>query len=194
MKPNQGLALGAAFIAALFVLGVFYWAFESWQARSLTSSTQVAELKFLDQLETEGLKELNGHGLQGESFSLSRVKSPVLVLNFWASWCGPCVQEVPSLIELIEKDSSVEIVAVSEDSSRADIDSFLKSFPGMKNPRIHLLWDEDRKLMELYRAEKLPESFVFGPQRKLAKKVVGSINWSSEDALQYLRSLNPKSP
>ena len=185
---KNGKALGAAVSAALFVLIILTWGFRQW-AVVYKAPAQESELQLVDDLEKNGLRELKGQRLDQSAFSLQRREGEVVVLNFWASWCGPCLEEVPSLVQLVESDAHVRLIAVSQDSNLEDIESFLKAFPGMRNPQIDILWDQDRSLADRFHAEKLPESYVFNRSGKLAKKVVGSIDWSSADALSYIQGL-----
>lgn len=190
MKLKNGKALGAAFMAAFLVLGALAWLFGRW-SKSYLHDDQNLEVQLLEQLETHGLGTLEGKKLDGSSFSSKDLKeSSILVVNFWASWCGPCIEEVPSLIQLVQKNSRIQVIAISQDSSLEDIQAFLKSFPGFKNSQIHILWDEDRKLMGRFRSERLPESFVFNSKGKLVKKVVGSIDWASPSALEFLGAIH----
>lgn len=129
--------------------------------------------------------------LDGRGIKLSQFKGKVLVVNFWASWCGPCVEEVPSLIKLMQAfPNDLELIAVSGDSTREDIDSFMKSFPEMKTlPNIHVVWDEDKKLSQQYQIYRLPESFLLNKELKLVKKITGTIDWHTDDAVAYIKQL-----
>lgn len=66
---------------------------------------------------------------------------------------------------------------------------FLKSFPGLLNPNVDLVWDEGHKIMEKFGVERLPESFVSRANHKLAKKISGSIDWFSPDAVDFMDKL-----
>jgi thiol-disulfide isomerase/thioredoxin len=112
-------------------------------------------------------------------------------VNFWASWCGPCIEEVPSLIKLLKTfPNELELIAISGDSNQADIDSFMKSFPEMKTlPNIHVVWDADKSLAQKYQIFRLPESFLLDKDLKLIKKISGTIDWHTEDAIAYIKQV-----
>ncbi|WP_413290377.1 TlpA family protein disulfide reductase [Bdellovibrio sp. HCB337] len=129
--------------------------------------------------------------LKGQSIKLSDFKGKVVIVNFWASWCGPCVEEVPSLISLLKTfPNDVALIAISGDSNQEDINSFLKSFPEMNSlPNSYVVWDSEKKLIPQYQVFRLPESFVVGKDLKLVKKISGTIDWHTEDAIAYLKQL-----
>lgn len=139
----------------------------------------------------EALPEFSGKTLDGKEIHLSQFKGKVVVVNFWASWCGPCIEEVPSLIKLLKTfPNDLELIAISGDSSQADIDSFMKSFPEMKSlPNIHVVWDADKSLAQKYQIFRLPESFLLNKDLKLIKKISGTIDWHTEDALAYIKQV-----
>jgi thiol-disulfide isomerase/thioredoxin len=137
--------------------------------------------------------DFKGETLDGKEISLKQFQGKIVILNFWASWCGPCVEEFPSLVRLAETmKGKVEVVAVSEDSAKEDIETFLKSFPKTQNPYFHIVWDKDRSIGQLYDAERLPESYIADKNLKLSKKVVGSISWDTKEAFKFIKELNEK--
>lgn len=144
----------------------------------------------IEVMQTQGVPNFTTKDLAGSSFDLQSLKGKVVIVNFWASWCTPCIEEVPSLIKLVKEfKGQVELIAISGDSSRNDIDVFLKSFPELKGENIKIVYDEDRSLMKQFQIARLPESLVLGPDQKLAKKLVGSIDWYNKDSIAYVNSL-----
>jgi cytochrome c biogenesis protein CcmG/thiol:disulfide interchange protein DsbE len=144
----------------------------------------------VEKMKLEGVPLFTSHDLAGHEFNLESQKGKTLIVNFWASWCEPCVEEVPSLIALIKKlDGKVELIAVSGDSDKVEIESFLKSFPELRGPHISILWDQDKSIVQNYGVERLPETFIVGPDLKLIKKVVGSVHWDQPDSVNYFEQL-----
>lgn len=126
-------------------------------------------------------------------FELSAHPGKVIIVNFWASWCGPCIEEIPSLIQLAEhfKDR-IEILAVSNDEKIEDIQIFLKAFSKLKASSIKIIWDGDRKIADLFNVQRLPESFIVRADGKLEKKIIGSITWYTPQSLEYIESVIKK--
>lgn len=178
--------------AALIVGAIFAGLFQIWQKNSLPKEG-MRKLEKMDQMESEGLPHFEGKDLAGKPFKLTEVKDQVVIVNFWATWCGPCVEEVPSLISLVEAlNGKVRLVAVSADNSRDDIVAFLKAFPKFKNPNITILYDEDRSISRIYGVDRFPESFVANRNLKLVKKIIGGISWYNKDSEAFMNELYSK--
>jgi len=144
----------------------------------------------VESMTANGVPNFSAQTLAGEKFELSQLKGRVVILNFWASWCGPCVEEVPSLIKLVKEfNGDVQLIAISGDSSLDDINIFLKSFPELKNVDIRVVFDQDRSLMKMFDVARLPESMVLAKDQRLAKKLVGSIDWYTNDSIEYMKGL-----
>lgn len=180
--------LQAAMIT-LVVGAVFVFGFRVWREASSPKAAE-ARIVSMEQMEKEGLPNFSYTTLQGETGQLSDLKGKIVILNYWASWCGPCVEEFPSMISLVEalKGDAV-LVAVSGDSNRKDIDQFLRQLKGWDQKDVKVVWDEDRSLTKLYDVDRLPESYIAGPDLKLVKKIIGSINWHTPESVEYLKSI-----
>ena len=111
----------------------------------------------------------------------------VVLLNFWATWCPPCVQEMPSLIDLQDKlkDKGVTIVGVSIDVD----ESAYKRFVQQHGVNFLTVRDPDQKSSGLYGTTGWPETFVIDKNGVLRRKFVGPVNWSDPQIFQYLTSL-----
>ena len=110
----------------------------------------------------------------------------VLVLNFWASWCAPCVEEVPSLSAMSKrfKQSGVVVVAVSTDKHQQKYRAFLD--------RVHAsfqtAWDPKSDISAEYGTYQIPETYIIKNGRIL-RKFAAAEDWTSDDLTQYLQSL-----
>lgn len=182
------LYLKAAIVTVIvgFAIAVL---FLKWK-ESTMSSTGADKLNAIDQMEVEGLPSFEGKTLDGKTIQLADFNGKIVIVSFWASWCSPCLEEFPSLIELIEKmNGDIQLFAISQDSAKEEIDVFLKSFPRSKNPNIHVLWDEDRSIGKKFQVDRLPESFVGNRSHKLVRKIVGTIDWATPDAIEFMKEI-----
>ena len=98
------------------------------------------------------------------------------------------------MIELVDKmQGRLKLLAISQDSSREEIDAFLKAFPQSKNPNVILLWDKDSMVAKQFNVDRLPESYVANANHQLVRKIVGSIKWSTPEAISFMEEI-VKSP
>ncbi len=95
---------------------------------------------------------------QGKNLRLEDFRGQVVMLNFWASWCGPCRQEMPLMDEIYKKysDLGFTILAVNVDEDTADADRFLKAVP----VSFPVLYDSDSKISELYNVDAMPTTVM----------------------------------
>ena len=123
----------------------------------------------------------------GQVVALADFRGKIVVVNFWATWCPPCIEEMPSLNRLSEKyaDRGVAVVAISVDEDREAYREFLA-----KN-QIHFLTlrDSSRRTSEQYGTYKLPESYILNREGRLLNKIIGAANWSSPSMLSYFDGL-----
>lgn len=101
----------------------------------------------------------------GAAVKLSDLKGKPLVLNFWASWCGPCKQSFPALDGLYAElhERGLEVLAVSVDESRKDADAFLAAHPH----RMSVLFDPQAKAAEAFGVDGMPSTFVIDRQGRI---------------------------
>ena len=144
----------------------------------------------LNKIEAEGAPELTAVDLEGRAVSLKQFSDKVVILNFWASWCDPCVQEFPSMVKLVDFfKGGVVLIAVSADKNRADVEDFLRPYKGKLPKDIYIVLDTEKKIPIQFGTEVLPESFIFGKSTKLLRKVAGSENWFAPGAVQLFNEI-----
>ncbi|MES1208087.1 MAG: TlpA disulfide reductase family protein [Pseudomonadota bacterium] len=106
------------------------------------------------------LPPLKVDGLSGKTIDVASYRGRVLLLDVWASWCGPCKQELPVLDEMARrlKADGIEILAVSVDQERANVDKFLRS----RGTRWSLTVAHDPRgeIAELLQPDRMPTSYV----------------------------------
>ncbi len=119
--------------------------------------------------------------------SLKDLRGKVVVLNFWATWCPPCVDEMPSLVQMQKqlKDRGVTVLAVSVDDDSRQYHSFLEKY------KVDLLTVRDprQRSNELYGTFKYPETYIIDRQGVLRRKFIGPVDWTKPDVVDYLSKL-----
>jgi peroxiredoxin len=119
--------------------------------------------------------------------SLDQLRGKVVVLNFWATWCPPCLDEMPSLVQMQQKmkDKGVEVLAVSVDADKGAYEQVLKSY----NVNLLTVRDPDQKSNNLYGTFKFPETYIIDRQGILRRKFIGPIDWGTPEIVDYLAKL-----
>lgn len=130
-------------------------------------------------------------GLDGKTVSLSDYKGKVVLVNIWATWCPPCVDEMPSMEKLYHKfkGENFEILAVSIDESGLKaVAPFMKK-SGLTFPA---LIDSEGAIKTVYGITGIPESFIIDKQGFLIKKIVGPVNWATPQIFRFFSDLIQK--
>ena len=115
--------------------------------------------------------------LAGKSVTLSDYRGKVVFLNFWATWCGPCRFEAPSLQRLYERmaGEDFEILAVSLDDRKEVIRSFAVQY----DLHFPILWDQDQKVSRLYGVTGVPFSVLIDRRGQIVFTIFGAREWDS---------------
>lgn len=122
---------------------------------------------------------------KGGKVSLDDYKGKILVLNFWASWCQPCIEELPSLDAFARtfQGKGVEVVAVSVDDDDKAYNDFLQKHPlAMKTVR-----DREKRASINYGTFKYPETYIADRNGHLLRKIVGPADWMDERVIQQFQ-------
>lgn len=131
--------------------------------------------------------------LSGEMQSLDAYRGKAVILNFWATWCGPCRDEMPSLEALYRRyqDRGLVVLGVSVDEEGwAPVQEFLKVIP----VTFPILLDKEQKVTELYETFRIPETYFINPQGEIAAKVVGPQDYNQEVFFKKVERLLPARP
>jgi cytochrome c biogenesis protein CcmG/thiol:disulfide interchange protein DsbE len=120
-------------------------------------------------------------------FTLSQFRGQVLVLNFWATWCAPCVEEIPSLVEMQRrmKAKDVTVLAVSVDVNENAYRQFVKDH----NVNLLTVRDPSGNSNHLYGTFKFPETYVIDRGGVMRRKFIGAVDWTEADITEFLGKL-----
>ncbi|MGQ0684270.1 TlpA family protein disulfide reductase [Bradyrhizobium sp.] len=128
----------------------------------------------------------------GASVSIEAFRGRVLVLNLWAAWCVPCIQEMPSLDRLAARmpEDSFAIVAVNQDKGSAGAAKLV--FKRMNLQVLKLYLDPSGVLAREIGTRGLPTTVIFGPLGEPLSYREGAAEWDNEEFVRYLISLSPR--
>ena len=127
-------------------------------------------------------------GLDGKKVSLADYKGKVVLLNIWATWCAPCVAEMPSMEKLYQelKNEDFEILAVSVDEAGAET---VKPFIEKHKLGFPVLLDTKGDIKTLYQATGIPESFIIDKDGIIIEKIIGPREWAASGAIRFFRNI-----
>jgi peroxiredoxin len=127
----------------------------------------------------------------GRTVQLSDLRGSVVLLNFWATWCPPCQEEVPALSRLNERlaGTAFRMVTISIDEGGS---SAVESFFRASGYRLPTLLDPADTVGKLYGITGVPETFIIDPQGVIRKKVKGPLAWDDQSVISYLSELQKR--
>lgn len=127
--------------------------------------------------------------LTGRPHTLADYRGKVVLVNFWATWCDPCIEEMPSMQKLKERfaDLPFEVLAVNYGESEAKVSGFVKRLA----VTFRVLLDPNREAPRAWRVRVLPTSFLIGTDGQVRYSVVGEADWAGDDAANIVRGLLP---
>lgn len=131
----------------------------------------------------------------GKTIELKKIQQTdkLIIVHFWATWCGPCEEEFPALLELtktVSDKSDVVFLFIAVNDKRKDIIKFLKKYDALKSEDFNLLLDDELKHQKFFGTYKLPETYLFNRDGSLLRRFSGAQNWMDPEFLEYFKSLS----
>ncbi len=125
---------------------------------------------------------------KGNKVTLSALRGKIVMVNFWATWCPPCKEEMPSMEKLnkiMAGEDFVMLAVNTEENGRSVVPAFLKN-----NPHdFTVLYDDTGTVQQQYGVYRFPESFIIRKDGTVDKKVIGAIDWASPKTIAYFKGL-----
>ena len=128
----------------------------------------------------------------GQPLELASLRGQVVLLNFWATWCKPCEDEMPAMERLYQslRGDGFELVAVSVDVGDEEVEAFRDRL-GLSFP---ILRDPDRAVANLYQSPRFPESWLVGRDGVLVARFIGPREWDAPEYAGRIRELLAADP
>ncbi|PCI99493.1 MAG: hypothetical protein COB14_06345 [Alphaproteobacteria bacterium] len=132
--------------------------------------------------------------IKGNSYTLHEYKGRIIILNFWATWCPPCIIEFPKLLELANREQdNITLITLSVDDNPADIMKFLKTLPAESQAHLTLGnviigLDTDKSISrEIFKTTMYPETFIIDKNLTIKHKIEGITDWLGIDVQRLLK-------
>jgi cytochrome c biogenesis protein CcmG/thiol:disulfide interchange protein DsbE len=119
------------------------------------------------------------------SVHLGGYRGKVVLLNFWWSQCAPCIEELPSLLQLHHDDPNLVVLAISIDE---DPDSYF-SFIRRRHVDLITVRDPEQSAAKLFHTDMWPETYVIDRNGFIRRKFIGATDWTDPEIRHYLNSL-----
>lgn len=129
----------------------------------------------------------------GGDFSLAKFKGGAVLVNLWASWCAPCIKELPTLQKLEEShnlDGALGVIAISQDDApKGSVDAFLEDKGIARFAAYH---DRDMKLSSALNVQVMPTTVLYDANGKEVWRYIGDLDWTGPEAKALLAEVAPK--
>jgi thiol-disulfide isomerase/thioredoxin len=122
----------------------------------------------------------------GGRHALDAFRGRYVLLNLWATWCAPCVAELPSLARLAAHAPGLKVLAINTDHEKVDAAGFLKSHGAGSLP-VYL--DSERMMLRSFVVPGLPTTVLIGPDGKVVARAEGPAEWASPEAVSYFKRI-----
>jgi len=126
--------------------------------------------------------------MEGEFYQLSKQKGKVIVLNFWATWCPPCLKEMPSMQRAWDKVKKDNILLWAVNVGETEDDIF--AFSAEVEVNFPLLINEDQSVMQRWGVQAMPTTYIIDKKGRVAYYAIGDRQWDNTVILDVLKALN----
>lgn len=185
LKMNLRLSVIFLALAAILIVGVFnYGAIVEKLGRQDETGTgpiKKADLTKPQVLEFMQSQKWFDYASVAQSIDTSRLTgSKVVYIHLWASWCGPCLNEIPEMIKYAKANTDqTQFIVVSLDESQIELEKFLKSFPELRDPIFINIWDYDKSISKKLDVDRLPMTVILKPSDDAIRNIRSVVEWKS---------------
>ncbi len=159
-----------------------------WPPPKKTSSAEIDVFRKMNFLPLAGRTEAANFFLKtldGQNRSLSQDRGKVVLMNFWATWCPPCIREMPAMQRAYDKfkERGFQIIAISVDQGNSDA---VRKFTESLKLNFQILLDPENKVKQVYRVRALPTTYLIDRSGHVVAYGMGAREWDSEEAFDLI--------
>lgn len=136
------------------------------------------------------------NSLDGKTYHLNDFGGKIVLMNFWATWCAPCVVEFPKLLKLAKAHPDMVVVLLSSDIGKQNIENFMARQQAdiqafAKLPNVIIAKDQRSAITAgIFQTYKLPETVILDQNGRFVRKIVGDIDWLAPDIQDYFSKIS----
>jgi thiol-disulfide isomerase/thioredoxin len=185
-------ALGAVLVAGVIVIGVQYWRSGTPPWADGAGNAAVPPISgtvrnFTPTIPGRPAPIETFHDADGNELNLQGFGDKVVLLNLWATWCAPCLKELPSLDRLQAQlgGDRFQVVAISVD--RRGVEAVRPFFEKLKITHLAIYVEPENRLAQSIGLQVLPSTIIIGPHGLMAGKMIGAAEWDAPEALALVQ-------
>ena len=132
-------------------------------------------------------KKINFHDRDGNQLDLNLIDTDeIYILNFWATWCAPCKDEMPSLDKLQTKDGIFVFPINMEEKNLIKTEKF---YEDLKIKNLNIYFDQGLKLVKVFALRGVPTTVIFNKKKEMIARISGSIDFEDKNFISWLNSI-----
>jgi thiol-disulfide isomerase/thioredoxin len=183
-RPFKNIILNTALFMAVALIGyglTFYFDNGKPPSSAVDKSRPIAQ-------DNKPIQPFSFTDISGQVHNIEDFRGKIVIINFWATWCAPCVVEFPALLELAAKNKDdVVLIALSSDMDENAIKVFLRK-QAKPTANVYIAHDREDVTLKLFGVTQLPETIIADRDLKKREKLIGA-EWLSKDVQKILDSL-----
>ena len=157
---------------------------------SSSSSYAIQQLN-LDNLvihkDPKKLEKINFQNINNETINLSKFKNSLVIINFWATWCAPCIEEMPSLNELQVNPAFNNLQILPINVGRDSVKKSENFYKKLKLKNLNIYFDKDIQLANKFFLRGLPTTVFVNKKGEEFARIIGFVNFNDEKIIKWLK-------
>ena len=182
LKSNYILLL-VIFLTIFIIL--FFSFFYNYDQKGPVLSGQIE--KFVFSKKENNYSNIFWYDLKGNEIKLNEQRGKIVLINFWASWCLPCIRELPSINELSASLDNHEFKSIVINIDKRNRENSIRMFEDLDLHNLQYFYESAGYLTSLLKIDVIPTTIIYNKNGDEIGRLVGEANWNSKDVLRFLK-------